>query len=478
MSDATSVSGSADTPGGRGVIGYLVVFTDQPTFERLPTTPKVAWSPCYRVSGPAVRVRGSSGSAGSRRTGAARRSRSRSSAWPPRGPASGSDRCSSTPADPGGSGVDFVAVRAAAPPEGAGALRSRRLRPRGIARSTALRCFGNASQWGRRSRPFAFPLTPTRKRRVDRRRSATWWTPATSAAARIIDHMATADVARDMDRCARRSATTAHYAGVLLRLLPRRHLREPVPRPGPGRRRRRRPRPDRLVDRAPGTGGDAAVLDPAAQRRGAQATLDEFFRLCDAGGPNCAFSGDAAPVRGAREPAARAPRPDHVPGDRPSRSLQLLLPHRQHPGRDVRLVLLAGLRRIPCRHRAQASRRRSAPARALPRSRAYITKRGSRATQRSSRGFPASRAPTATTPAPIDAWSDAGNAADATSATSGGSGRGPSICAHWPAADAARYTGPFTAAPPTPCSSSATSSTRQRATRRQTVTTCCPTPAS
>jgi hypothetical protein len=27
---------------------------------------------------------------------------------------------------------------------------------------------------------------------------------------------------------------------------------------------------------------------------GAQATLDEFFRLCDAGGPACAFSGNAA----------------------------------------------------------------------------------------------------------------------------------------------------------------------------------------
>ena len=27
---------------------------------------------------------------------------------------------------------------------------------------------------------------------------------------------------------------------------------------------------------------------------GAQATLNEFFRLCDAGGTGCAFSGDAA----------------------------------------------------------------------------------------------------------------------------------------------------------------------------------------
>ncbi len=44
--------------------------------------------------------------------------------------------------------------------------------------------------------------------------------------------------------------------------------------------------------------GDAARRVPFSTRlrsdAGAQATLDEFFRLCDAGGDVCAFSGDAA----------------------------------------------------------------------------------------------------------------------------------------------------------------------------------------
>ena len=46
-----------------------------------------------------------------------------------------------------------------------------------------------------------------------------------------------------------------------------------------------------------GRGGEARRLPFSTRLRsdaGAQATLDEFFRLCDAGGDACAFSGDAA----------------------------------------------------------------------------------------------------------------------------------------------------------------------------------------
>ena len=47
-----------------------------------------------------------------------------------------------------------------------------------------------------------------------------------------------------------------------------------------------------------GRGAEGALVPfstRAAQRRRARmATLNEFFRLCDAGGPSCAFSGDAA----------------------------------------------------------------------------------------------------------------------------------------------------------------------------------------
>ena len=67
------------------------------------------------------------------------------------------------PGGPGGSGVDFVL--------GAGPVlfttdevRARfdlvGFDPRGIARSTALRCFGTPRQWGGFFTPFAFPSTP------------------------------------------------------------------------------------------------------------------------------------------------------------------------------------------------------------------------------------------------------------------------------------------------------------------------------
>src|SRR5207244_3203216 len=48
---------------------------------------------------------------------------------------------------------------------------------------------------------------------------------------------------------------------------------------------------------ATGRGNEAATLPFSTRLRshaGALATLNEFFRLCDAGGANCAFSGNAA----------------------------------------------------------------------------------------------------------------------------------------------------------------------------------------
>src|SRR4029078_1828246 len=71
--------------------------------------------------------------------------------------------------------------------------------PRGIARSTALRCFGSSRQWGPAFQNVAFPQTGAELQAwiaadrylvdaCDQRGGA------------IADHMATADVARDMDR--------------------------------------------------------------------------------------------------------------------------------------------------------------------------------------------------------------------------------------------------------------------------------------
>jgi len=45
-----------------------------------------------------------------------------------------------------------------------------------------------------------------------------------------------------------------------------------------------------------GRGGGSTVLFPIRLRSGAvaQATLDEFFRLCNVGGANCAFGPNSA----------------------------------------------------------------------------------------------------------------------------------------------------------------------------------------
>ena len=104
------------------------------------------------------------------------------------------------PGGPGGSGVDFV--RGAGPFLFTEEVRAKfdlvGFDPRGIIRSEPLRCFRNERQWEPYFTPFAFPTTPEEieawiaadrylLRACDRR------------AGRIIDHMATADVARYMD---------------------------------------------------------------------------------------------------------------------------------------------------------------------------------------------------------------------------------------------------------------------------------------
>jgi pimeloyl-ACP methyl ester carboxylesterase len=201
------------------------------------------------------------------------------------------------PGGPGGSGVDMVL-------QGGPFLFSDEVRarfdlvgfdPRGIIRSTPLRCYETFDEALADLPPMAFPVT-----REDER----VWVRSDRALARacaeragpILDHMSTANVARDMDLL-RRAVGDAKltYAGYSYGS----YLGATYANLFPGKVRALVV--DGVLDPvAWSTGrGDQARAQPFSTRlrsaKGAYESLKEFFRLCDAGGETCAFSeGDPA----------------------------------------------------------------------------------------------------------------------------------------------------------------------------------------
>jgi pimeloyl-ACP methyl ester carboxylesterase len=198
------------------------------------------------------------------------------------------------PGGPGGSGVEFVRqVGKFMPLE----LRARfdivGFDPRGINLSTPLRCFATFDEALSVLPPFAFPDTPEEEqtlRESDDRLSAA----CAESGGAVRDQMSSADVARDMDLLREAFGDDEvnflgfSYGSVLgqnyANLFPERVGAFVI---------------DGVVDPiawSTGYGQDAAST-PVASRigsaAGAQATLDEFFRLCDAAGTDCAFSGNS-----------------------------------------------------------------------------------------------------------------------------------------------------------------------------------------
>jgi pimeloyl-ACP methyl ester carboxylesterase len=196
------------------------------------------------------------------------------------------------PGGPGGSGVDVVrdAGRFLYSDEVRARFDLVGFDPRGIIRSTPLRCFETFDQAVAVLPPMAFPVTRAEERvwiRSDR--------ALASACARrggaILDHMATADVARDMDLLRRAVGddklnyvgySYGSYLGATYANLFPNKVRALVV--------------DGVLDPiawATGRGDQARTLPFSTRLRsdqGALATLNEFFRLCDAGAANCAFS--------------------------------------------------------------------------------------------------------------------------------------------------------------------------------------------
>jgi pimeloyl-ACP methyl ester carboxylesterase len=196
------------------------------------------------------------------------------------------------PGGPGNSGID--AVRHAGRSLFSAEVRARfdlvGLDPRGIGASTPLRCFDSLDQALAVLPPFRFPVTAAEERIwVDADR-----TFAQACARRggpILDHMATADVARDLDLLRQavgdRQLTYvglsygAYLGATYANLFPakvRALVLDGVPDP---------------VAWATGRGSQAAsqpLYNRVGSAEGASATLGEFFRLCDQAGPACAFS--------------------------------------------------------------------------------------------------------------------------------------------------------------------------------------------
>jgi pimeloyl-ACP methyl ester carboxylesterase len=200
------------------------------------------------------------------------------------------------PGGPGGSGVDFALQ--AGPYLYSDEVRARfdmvGFDPRGIGRSTALRCFGTPRQWTGYFTPFPYPTTSEEE--------AVWQAAdgyvvgaCEQRAGRIIDHMTTADAARDLDLLRQAVGdemltyagfSYGSYLGVTYANLFPDKVRALVV--------------DGVLDPIawstgePGQGDTLPFSTRLRSDAGALDTLGQFFLLCDAGAANCAFAPDSA----------------------------------------------------------------------------------------------------------------------------------------------------------------------------------------
>ena len=419
--------------------------------EAAPAMPRISWSPCYQKFGPpfecgTVQVPlqydnpgGASISIALIRLPASDPSRRIGSLF-------------FNPGGPGGSGVDFILSAATAFPEDMRAhFDMVGFDPRGIGRSTALRCFGTPRQWGPIFTPFAFPTTPEEE--------ATWEAAdrflvgeCEQRAGTIMDHMTTANVARDLDllRQAVGDAKLNYigysygsYLGVTYANLFPDNFRALVV--------------DGVLDPIAWATGQPGQEDLPFSTRlrsdaGAIATLQEFFRLCDAGGSNCAFAPDSAS------------RFDALAHKLKAEPLVITFPDGSVLYMDYSFLIGNALSAmynsfswpsfadfLAFLEANASSNVLAAKLQAFWANQGFITKRGFPAYPNYVEGFPGVACSDTDNPDTYAAWSQA--AADAQNQFGY---FGPlwtwitSICATWPGSQADRYTGPFTATTASP----------------------------
>jgi pimeloyl-ACP methyl ester carboxylesterase len=352
------------------------------------------------------------------------------------------------PGGPGGSGVDYTVF--AGPILYTAEVRAKfdlvGFDPRGIERSTALRCFGTDRQWSPYFTPFAFPSTPEEEQIWI---NADLYLDSSCAqrGGRIGDHMSTANVARDLD-VLRRAVGDAklNYAGVSYGTF----LGQVYANMFPDNVRAMII--DGVLDPIAWTtgSGDGSTAPFSTRLRsdaGAQATLDEFFRLCDAGGANCAFaphSADRFAALGAKLQShpAHVTFPDGSTGEVNYSNLigMTLGAMYDSSSWESFAQALADLE-----VQASAATLGARLQKFWNPTNAYITKRGFPRYQNFLEGFPPVACADSDNPHSYAAWSAAGTASEAAFGTFGRIWTWvSSICAAWPTADADRYMGPFT----------------------------------
>jgi hypothetical protein len=195
--------------------------------------------------------------------------------------------------------------------------------------------------------------------------------------------------------------------------------------------------------------GDEALTIPFSTRlhsdAGAWATLQEFFRLCDAGGERCAFSGDAADRWAALAEKVR----DHPVLLKFPDGFQLEVNYSVFVGLTAGALYDSGSwgefaqDLADLESQAATQRLRTAFARFGGRP-SYISRRGLPRYYNAIEGFPAVACADSDNPGSYDAWWQAAIAADAVAPYFGRYWTwASSICADWPFRDADRYAGPF-----------------------------------
>jgi pimeloyl-ACP methyl ester carboxylesterase len=194
------------------------------------------------------------------------------------------------PGGPGGSGIDFVvgAGQALFTPQVRARFDLIGFDPRGILASTQLRCFATMNQAASHYPPFPYP--DSAKRRQQQFANDRYVESACAHRGNpILDHMATADAARDLDRM--RAAVgdkQLTYYGVSYGS----YLGDTYANMFPGHVRA--VTIDGVLNPIAWSGRGANHAVPFSTRLhsdiGARKTLREFLRLCNAGGKHCALA--------------------------------------------------------------------------------------------------------------------------------------------------------------------------------------------